>query len=859
MKAAGTFTLWHHACVKEKKMDESRKKNVTGGGKGIKKRGEALDTNGPVGRADGYEGRKKGDDGRGVMDIINAVGSMTQSSGGAQQSGNKPGNAKPQGYKPQGYVSHHSSGGGGGSAPAVKLNGKTILVLIIGVILFVILLKVFMSSSGGGGEEGGSQGGGGGGSTSIASLLGFGGGSSAASSANWDETLRNTGKLNTEVAEGSRAKYVTPVGNGQDKITIMVYTCGTDLESKSGMASNDIAEMCRSELSDKINIIVYTGGCKKWKTEGISNAGNQIYKVEKGGIRQLVADDGEKPMTDPNTLIHFIDYCADNYPADRNMLIFWDHGGGSISGYGYDEKFASKGSMDLKNINYALKTADKKFDFIGFDACLMATLETALVCSNYADYLIASEETEPGIGWYYTDWLNELSKNTSQPTVEIGKNIIDSFVSECSKKCGGQKTTLSIIDLAEFSSTVPPVFMAFSNDTAELITGNDYQKVSDARTGSREFAVSSKIDQIDLVNFASKIGTNEAKNLVSTLLSAVKYNNTSDNMSNAYGVSIYFPYKKVNKVDSVVASYPEIGMVNAYGRCIKAFAGVETSGQIAAGGTSSPAAALSGGSSSSGVQGSDILSELLSAFLSGGRNVPGIDRSSAGYMEDIKTEEVAAFIAANQFDTSKLVWKTDDKGRHLLELADDQWKLIQSLQINMFYDDGEGYLDLGLDNLYTFEDGRLVGDTDNTWLSIDGQPVAYYYESTIKTDNGTVITGRVPALIDGTRCNIIITFDKEHENGYISGARYDYVDGETETVAKSLTEIENGAKIDFICDYYTYDEKYAGTYEIGETYVYEGNATISNTDVGGDTKITYLLTDIYNNEYWTPSYKGSSK
>ena len=840
-------------------MDESRKKNVTGGGKGIKKRGEALDTNGPVGRADGYEGRKDGDDGRGVMDIINAVGSMTQSSGGAQQSGNKPGNAKPQGYKPQGYVSHHSSGGGGSSAPSVKLNGKTILVLIIGVILFVILLKVFMSSSGGGGEEGGSQGGGGGGSTSIASLLGFGGGSSAASSANWDETLRNTGKLNTEVAEGSRAKYVTPVGNGQDRITIMVYTCGTDLESKSGMASNDIAEMCRSELSDKINIIVYTGGCKKWKTDGISNAGNQIYKVEKGGIRQLVADDGEKPMTDPNTLIHFIDYCSENYPADRNMLIFWDHGGGSISGYGYDEKFASKGSMDLKNINYALKTADKKFDFIGFDACLMATLETALVCSNYADYLIASEETEPGIGWYYTDWLNELSKNTSQPTVEIGKNIIDSFVAECSKKCGGQKTTLSIIDLAEFSSTVPPVFMAFSNNTADLITGNDYKKVSDARTGSREFAVSSKIDQIDLVNFASKIGTNEAKNLVSALLSSVKYNNTSANMSNAYGVSIYFPYKKVNKVDSVVASYPEIGMTNAYGRCIKAFAGVETSGQIAAGGTSSPASALSGSSSTSGVQGSDILSELLSAFLSGGRNVPGIDRSSAGYMEDIKTEEVAAFIAANQFDTSKLVWKTDDKGRHLLELADDQWKLIQSLQINMFYDDGEGYLDLGLDNLYTFEDGRLVGDTDNTWLSIDGQPVAYYYETTIKTDNGTVITGRVPALIDGTRCNIIITFDKEHENGYISGARYDYVDGETETVAKSLTEIENGAKIDFICDYYTYDEKYAGSYEIGETYVYEGNATISNTDVGGDTKITYLLTDIYNNEYWTPSYKGSSK
>ncbi|MCR5235609.1 MAG: hypothetical protein K6E34_00220 [Lachnospiraceae bacterium] len=36
------------------------------------------------------------------------------------------------------------------------------------------------------------------------------------------------------------------------------------------------------------------------------------------------------------------------------------------------------------------------FDFIGFDACLMATVETAYMLSPYADYMIASEEFEPG-------------------------------------------------------------------------------------------------------------------------------------------------------------------------------------------------------------------------------------------------------------------------------------------------------------------------------------------------------------------------------------------------------------------------------------------------------------------------------
>ena len=68
-------------------------------------------------------------------------------------------------------------------------------------------------------------------------------------------------------------------------------------------------------------------------------------------------------------------------------------------------KFAEYNQFNLSEINKALKDSGITYDFIGFDACLMATVETALVASNYADYMIASEETEPGVGWYYTDWL----------------------------------------------------------------------------------------------------------------------------------------------------------------------------------------------------------------------------------------------------------------------------------------------------------------------------------------------------------------------------------------------------------------------------------------------------------------------
>ena len=118
--------------------------------------------------------------------------------------------------------------------------------------------------------------------------------------------------------------------------------------------------------------------------------------------------------------------------------------------------------MSLAGLNTAFQNGGVKFDFIGFDACLMATVENALMASKYADYLIASEETEPGIGWYYTNWLTALGNNSSLATLDIGKQIIDDFVATCSSQCRGQQTTLSIIDLAEIEHTIPANLTAFS-------------------------------------------------------------------------------------------------------------------------------------------------------------------------------------------------------------------------------------------------------------------------------------------------------------------------------------------------------------------------------------------------------------
>lgn len=664
----------------------------------------------------------------------------------------------------------------------------------------------------------------------------------------------NSAELNNSVANGSRPKRTEILGKNKDTVTLMVYMCGTDLESKHGMASADIEEMrtASKKFGDNFNLIIYTGGCNGWKN-GILSSVNQIYQIKDGQLILLANDNENNAMTSPETLSSFIKYCNSNFPANRRELIMWDHGGGSVSGFGYDEKNKSAGSMDLAGISKALKDGGVTFDFIGFDACLMATAENALMLADYADYLIASEETEPGIGWYYTDWLKEFSKKTSQPTLDIGKNIIDDFVSECGRKCKGQKTTLSIIDLAEFSSTIPANLVDFSRSVSDLIVQDNYKEVSDARYAAREFAESSKIDQVDLVDLAQRMNTPAGDALAESLRSAVKYNRTSSNITNAYGVSIYFPYKRTSYVDTACSTYEKIGMDSEYANCIRQFAGIETSGQIAAGGTSSPISSLFGlGNSSSSGGSSDIIGSLINAFLgNSGKSIAGLDDSNTDYMSNIDTQNASDYIAKHYFDPTNLIWE-EDNGEYIMKLPESQWELIHGIDMNMFYFDGEGYVDLGLDNVFSYnENGDLVADTEKNWIAINNQPVAYYHTDTIENENGSDTNiGYVPALLNSERVNLIIVFDGA--DGYIAGANTDYHGIDTQTSAKTLTELKKGDKLDFICDFYSESMEYQDSYYLGDQMTVSDNMEISNIALEeSEVRIMYCFTDIYNQKYWS--------
>ncbi len=785
-------------------LPQGRARSGGGAGKRVGTHGPGLGT-GPVGKSDGYRGRSSGGSG-----------------GGEGPS--------------------RSSGGSGGRGKLIAIAAALLLAVFGGGTGISALL-------GGGGGGGGGQTGGGSGSGSGASLSSLFTGNGAYSDGSWA-----AGSNNGVLADTGRRGRTVLKGDGTDTATVMVYLCGTDLESKNGMASADLREMAAAKFGDSVRVLVCTGGCKQWRTNGVSNARHQIYRLRDGKLQLLEKEaHGSRSMTDPAALSEFIRYCGENYPANRNILILWDHGGGAITGYGYDETNAASGSMPLAGIAKALKDGGVSFDVLGFDACLMATAETALTVSPYADYLLASEETEPGIGWYYTDWLTALGSDPGMPTPELGRRVADDFVKTCAAKAPGQKATLSLTALSDVGAKLGEKLSAFAKATADAISGGGYAAVSKARSDARAFGSSGKGDMIDLAHLALLTDSAEGKALSEALRSAVVYNRVSAGVTNAYGLSAYFPYRGTSNVSAAVTQLDAIGMDGSYTDCVKKFATLQAAGQSAGGGSASPFGSLFGSASPLG-----NVTDLIGALTGSGGMLDSLLGDASVFDRGVSQDTLIDTVTEVRLPES-LAW-TEKNGKTVLDLPAGQWENVSDLLLNVFLDDGSGYIDLGLDNVYEFtKDGDLIGAYDGMWVSLNSRPVAYYFEDQTVEDGVTVITGRVPVLLNGERAELLIVY--RDGKGEVAGARYVYPGGETDAAAKAA-ELTEGDVIQPICDRYRYDGTFEDAYMLGDEIVYTADLAVSDVTLDpadGDRVASYVLTDRFAMEHWTARVPDNEK
>ncbi len=619
-------------------------------------------------------------------------------------------------------------------------------------------------------------------------------------------------------------------GNASDTYTLMLYMCASDLESECGFATEDLNEIMYGYTAGNLNVIVQTGGTAEWQNTVVADDRCQRYRVTEDGL-ELVDDSlGMQNMADSATLTDFIQYCSSNYAADHYGLVLWDHGGGVVGGYGYDENFGGD-SMSLTEMSRALGDASVHLDMLGFDACLMANFETCLMANfetclmaaPYADYLIASEEPEPGCGWYYTDWIGKLSENCGIPPKRYGRQIIDDYITESGWDSPSMYSTLGMFDLQQVTQKLLPALSQFSDDAVQQLSAGEYRRISQSRSNTRA-VYQSELDHIDLLDYAQHSQSETADQLEQAVSDCVVYYRETENGSGDNGLSILFPYYDLSALDMLEEMYQTLGYDDAYPAFLEQFANVMAGGQISVSGfsnTQNHAAA----SEYSGFQWFD---------------------ADAGYDE--------SYYETYSADLS-LLETTEVDGRCVLELSEEDWEIVNDAAMQMFAVYDGFYVDMGLDDYCEFDDyGNLIVEYDQTWVALDGQVVPFFHESYTSDGDSFFTCGSVPCVYNGIDAEIVLVWDTEHPSGYAAGVRPVYTDS---VAAKGLYDICDGDTFQVYYDIYDEDLNYVETMTLDdEIFTVQDSLEVGYADAAeqlGDTFIYYVLEDIYNNTYYTDS------
>ena len=345
-------------------------------------------------------------------------------------------------------------------------------------------------------------------------------------------------------------KQIETASRSDDGVwTIFVYLCGTDLETDSGMGTDDLEEMAKSSPSDKVRFVVQTGGTEEWTEDDVDTDKTDRFLVQNGEITKV----DEKKLTNmgtPDTLADFLVWGTSNYSSEHMGLVLWNHGGGSITGVCFDEKY-DQDSITLMEMDAALlkasETSKRKFDFIGYDACLMGTVEVANVLATYADYMFGSEEMEPGSGWDYTAIGNFLSKNPHSDTEALGKVVCDSFYESNVKADDEELTTLAVIDLSRIDNLILS-FNSFAKNMYDA--GEDASNLADMIRGIEEvdnFGGNNKTEgytnMVDMGGIcdACSAYADGADKVNQALDAAIVYQVTGSTHPDVSGLSMYYP------------------------------------------------------------------------------------------------------------------------------------------------------------------------------------------------------------------------------------------------------------------------------------------------------------------------------
>ncbi len=406
---------------------------------------------------------------------------------------------------------------------------------------------------------------------------------------------------------------VRPQTNPDQQTWLVMLYFDADDETLEEDMLTDLNEAEIAGSTNRVTIVAqvdrYDGG---YSGQGDWTSTKRFLVTKDDNLRKLhsteLADIGELNMADGDTLVDFVSWAAATYPADHHALIMSDHGAGWPGGWNDPSSevdlanqvplAASMGDMlFLNELHDALatiqaKTSIGKLDVIGFDACLMSTIEVYTAIAPYADYAVASAEVEPTLGWAYAALLSFLDDHPESDGAALADAIVSSYIQQDELivddaarsryvksnydadsmtaaeviKAETERTTLAAVDLAAV-----PALNASLNRLVRALALVPQTQIAASRRYALAFESVFDENQpkpaIDLGSFAQLLRKNvndpavdaAADDLQAALDRTVIDSAFGRKLKTISGISIHFPNSKLYKdADAGAASYAQV-------------------------------------------------------------------------------------------------------------------------------------------------------------------------------------------------------------------------------------------------------------------------------------------------------------
>jgi len=558
--------------------------------------------------------------------------------------------------------------------------------------------------------------------------------------------------------ESTMPGNVTPEKVSTDtEWTIYWYLCGSDLESNYGAASNDLAELMEVKLPETVKVVIQTGGSSTWQNDIISADTMGRYLYDHNGL-QLIEELPSASMGDAQTLKDFLTFGKENYPAKRTAVVFWNHGGGSVSGAAFDELYGMD-SLSLAEMYQAFSETfgespqDQPVDIIGFDTCLMATVDTAYTFSGIGKYLVASQEVEPGNGWLYSGWIGALANSPNTEALDLSKIICESYVQGCKEVGTEDNITLSVTDLSKVSNLIA-AYDDFGKEALASAVENPafFARFSQIANSVENYGGNTReqgyTNMTDLGNLAMKSSEllPQTYGAVSTALAdCVVYKVNGKYRPESAGLSCYYSYNG------------DVEDFNAY----------------------------------AGVGPADSFKYLYAYGLTGELSQQGMD-----YIAQMNYSVLPELKTLNSVNWEDMPVTVDENGNSTLTLGSEAINILSSLTFELYYVDPEEdiMLCLGTDNdiVADWENGVFKDNFRGVWGSLDG--ALCYMEIAYEGEGYNQYS--VPILLNGEDYNLMVIYDFEKEEYFIEGARKPL--GESGAADKNIRYLVEGDEIQTI-------------------------------------------------------------